>query len=128
MGYSAIIYIAALANIDQAQLEAARIDGANRFQIIRHIELPAIMGTIVMMFILNWGQLFSLGADKMLLLQTDLNLGASEILNTYIYKVGLVESQFGFSTAVGLFNTVVNFVCVITINLITKKFADQSIF
>lgn len=127
MGYSAIIYIAALAGIDQAQVEAAKIDGASRLQIIRHVEIPAIMNTIVIMFILQWGALFSLGADKMLLLQTDLNLGASEILSTYIYKVGLIEGQFGFSTAVNLFNTVVNLCCVLIINGVANKFTDNSI-
>ncbi len=128
MGYSAIIYIAALAGIDQEQLEAAKIDGASRFRIIRHIEIPAIADTIVIMFILSWGSLFSLGADKMLLLQTDLNLGASEILSTYIYKVGLLEAQFGFSTAVQLFNTMVNLCSLFLINGVAKKITGNSIF
>ncbi len=128
MGYSAIIYIAALANIDQEQLEAAKIDGASRFKIIRHIEIPAIMDTVIIMFILQWGALFSVGADKMLLLQTDLNLGASEILSTYIYKVGLLDAQFGFSTAVQLFNTLVNLFCLVVINGTAKKLTGNSIF
>lgn len=128
MGYSAIIYIAALAGIDQEQLEAAKIDGASRLKIIRHIEIPAIMDTVIIMFILSWGALFNIGADKMLLLQTDLNLGASEILSTYIYKVGLLEAQFGFSTAVQLFNTLVNLFCLVVINGTAKKLTGNSIF
>ncbi len=128
MGYSAVIYIAALAGIDQEQLEAAKIDGASRFKIIRHIEIPAILDTVVIMFILSWGALFNVGADKMLLLQTDLNLGASEILSTYIYKVGLLDAQFGFSTAVQLFNTLVNLFCLLVINTTAKKLTGNSIF
>lgn len=128
LGYSAIIYIAALINIDQEQLEAARIDGANRFRIIRHIELPALKDTIVIMLILTCGQMFSVGADKMLLLQTPLNLNASEVISTYVYKVGLVEGQFGFSTAVELFNTLVNISCLLVVNGIAKKLNGNSLF
>ena len=128
MGYNAIIYIAALAGIDQEQLEAAKIDGASRFKIIRHIELPAIKNTIVIMLILGWGRMFSLGADKMLLLQTDLNLNASEIISTYVYKVGLVQGQFGFSTAVELFNTAVNIVCLLIVNKLASKIGDSTLF
>ncbi len=128
LGYNAIIYIAALAGVDQEQMEAARIDGANRFQIIRHIELPAIKDTIVIMFILTCGSLFAVGADKMLLLQTNLNLGASEVISTYVYKVGLVDGQFSFSTAVELFNTVVNASILLIVNAITSKINGSSIF
>ncbi len=128
LGYNAIIYIAALAGVDQEQMEAARIDGANRFQIIRHIEIPAIKDTIVIMFVLTCGQLFAIGADKMLLLQTNLNLDASEVISTYVYKVGLVDGQFSFSTAVELFNTVVNASILLIVNGITSKINGSSIF
>lgn len=128
LGYGAIVYIAALAGIDQEQLEAARVDGANRLRIMWNIELPSIAGTVITMQILRWGQLFSVGADKMLLLQTSLNLGASEILSTYVYKVGLLDGQFGFSTAMNLFNTLINVGCLLTVNAAAKKFSDTSLF
>lgn len=128
LGYNAIIYIAALAAVDQEQLEAARIDGASRLKIIWHIELPAIANTIIIMLILGWGRIFALGADKMLLLQTPLNLGASEIISTYVYKVGLLEGQFGFSTAVDLFNTLINLGCLLVVNALANKYSENSIF
>ncbi len=128
LGYGAIIYIAALAGVDQAQLEAAKIDGASTVKIIWHIKLPAIAGTIITMQILRWGQLFAVGADKMLLLQNSLNLGASEILSTYVYKVGLLDGQLGFSTAVNLFNTTINIICLLIVNTVAKKVSDTSLF
>lgn len=128
LGYNAIIYIAALAGVDQEQIEAARIDGASRFKIIRHIELPAIKDTIIIMLILTCGSMFTVGADKMLLLQTDLNLGASEVISTYVYKVGLIEGQFSFSTAVELFNTLVNASILVIVNFVVKKLNGNSIF
>ncbi len=128
MGFDAIIYIAALSSVDQDQIEAAKIDGASRLKTIWHIELPSITNTIIIMLILSWGQIFALGADKMLLLQTPLNLGGSEIISTYVYKVGLLEGQFGFSTAVDLFNTMVNLTCLLIVNAIAKKYSDNSIF
>lgn len=128
MGYSAIIYIAALAGIDQEQLEAARIDGANRWRIIWHIEIPSLLDTIVILLILNCGQMFAVGSDKMLLLQTPLNYNASEILSTYIYKMGLLQAQFGFSTAIELFNTVVNVTSLLIVNFVAKKLNGNSLF
>ncbi|MBO5008468.1 MAG: sugar ABC transporter permease [Clostridia bacterium] len=128
LGYGAVIYIAALAGVDQAQLEAAKIDGCGRLRIIWHIELPAIAGTIITMQILRWGQLFNIGADKMLLLQNSLNLGASEVISTYVYKVGLLDGQFGFSTAVNLFNTIINIICLLIVNGAARKFSETSLF
>lgn len=128
MGYNAIIYIAALAAVDQEQLEAAKIDGAGRWKTIWHIELPSIANTIIIVLILSWGRIFSVGADRMLLLQTPLNLGASEIISTYVYKVGLIDGQFGFSTAVELFNTMVNLICLFVVNKLADKYSDNSIF
>ena len=128
IGYMMIIYVAGLQSVPEDMLEAARIDGANRFRIIRHIELPALKDTIVIMLILTCGQMFSVGADKMLLLQTPLNLNASEVISTYVYKVGLVEGQFGFSTAVELFNTLVNISCLLVVNGIAKKLNGNSLF
>ena len=127
-GYSAIIYLAALAGIDQEQLEAAKIDGASRMRIIWHIEIPALLDTIVILLIMGCGNMFAVGPDKMLLLQTPLNLGASEIITTYNYKTGLLQAQFGFSTAVSLFNTIVNICCLLIVNTICNKLNDSSLF
>lgn len=127
-GFSAVIYLAALSGIDQEQLEAAKIDGASRMKIIWHIEIPALISTIVIQLVLGCGSMFSVGPDKMLLLQTDLNKGASEIITTYNYRVGLIDQQFGFSTAVTLFNTCVNIVCLLVVNTICNKLSDTSVF
>lgn len=128
MGYSAVIYLAALSGIDMEQMEAAKIDGANRFRIIWNIELPAIAETVIIMLIMNFGNVFTVSADKMLLMQNSANLGASEVLTTYVYKVGLIDGQFGFSTAVNLFNTLVNVVCVLIVNKIAGAVSDTSLF
>lgn len=128
MGYGAIIYLAALAGVDQAQMEAAKIDGCNRLQVIWYIKIPAILPTIVTMQILRWGQLFSIGADKMLLIQTSQNLRTSEVLSTYVYKMGLQNMQYGFSTAVNLLNTAINIVCLLFVNALARKFSDSALF
>ena len=127
-GFSAIIYLAALSGIDQEQLEAAKIDGANRMRIIWHIEIPALISTIVIQLVLGCGSMFAVGPDKMLLLQTELNRGASEIISTYSYKTGLIKAQYGFSTAISLFNTIVNIICLVTVNTICNKLSDTSVF
>lgn len=128
MGYNAVIYISALSAVDQSQIEAAQIDGCGKLRIIWNIELPAISSTIITMLILAFGQAFSIGVDKMLLIQTDLNITASEVVSTYAYKSGLLNGQYGFSTAVDLFNTCVNFICLIFINTVSKKFSETSLF
>ena len=128
LGYNAIIYVAALSNIDQEQLEAARIDGAGRWKVIWYIELPTLADTIIIMLILSCGSMFAVGPDKMLLLQTSLNMDASEILSTYVYKIGLLGGQFGFSTAVSLFNTLVNLTFLLLVNGIMKKFSGNSVY
>jgi len=128
LGYSAVIYMAALSGVDQEQLEAARIDGANQLRIIWSIELPAISNTVIILLILTVGRIFSVGADKMLLIQNSANLGASEILSTYVYKVGILDAQFGFSTAVNLFNTLVNIICLLLVNWVSSKVSETSLF
>lgn len=127
-GYGAIIYLGALNSIDEEVLEAARIDGAGKWQQIRHIQIPLITSTIATMLILKMGNVMTLGAEKMLLLQTDLNIRSSEIISTYVYKTGIAGGQFGFATAVGLFQAVVNLLLVLLTNKLSKKFADTSIF
>ncbi|MGY5766500.1 ABC transporter permease [Brachybacterium sp. DNPG3] len=124
-GFSMIIYLAALTAIDPSLHEAARMDGANRFQRIRHIDIPGILPVISILFILAVGNIFNLGFEKVYLMQTDLNLPTSEVINTYVYKVGLQGAQFSYSAAIGLFNSVLNLLLLLTFNWVAKK-ADQS--
>ena len=126
-GYGAIVYIAALSGVDAALEEAAMIDGAGKLQRIWHIQLPTILPSVVTMLIMNMGQAFSIGADKMLLLQTDLNLAKSEIISTYVYKTGFLNTQYGFSTAVGVFQSITNLVVLLIVNKIAKKVTDISV-
>lgn len=127
-GYSAIIYIAALGNVDQSLVEASLIDGANRFQRIRIVEIPALKPIITIQLILAVGSIMSLGFDKVILMQNDLNLPVSEIISTYVYKRGLRDMQYSFATAVGLFNSVVNFILLFTANKLSKKFGETSLW
>lgn len=127
IGYGAIIYMGALSTVDEEQIEAAQIDGANKLQCIWHIQLPTILPTIATMLILNVGKMFNVGADKMLLMQTDLNLSASEILSTYTYKMGFQSYQYGFSTAIGLFQGIINLILLLSVNKISKKLTDVSV-
>ena len=115
-GYSAVIYIAALAGVSPELHEAAIVDGANRMQRIWHIDIPGILPTIVILLILRCGRVMSVGFQKAYLLQNDLNLEVSEIISTYVYKMGLQKGQYSLSTAVGLFNNVINFLLVISVN------------
>ncbi len=128
MGSSAVIYIAALASVDPQLIEAATIDGASKIKRIWHIDIPAILPTIVLLFIMSMGSMLSVGYEFVLLLQNDLNLSVSEILSTYVYKTGLQQSQFSFSTAVTLFNNVIGLFLVIASNFIAKKVGDIALF
>lgn len=127
-GWGAIIYFAALSGVDKTLLESAQVDGANRIQRMLHINLPVLKPTIVIMFILRCGQLLSVGYEKVYLLQTTTNLSASEVISTYVYKMGLEKSDFAFSTAVGLFNNIVNVVLLLIVNAIAKKTSESSLF
>lgn len=126
-GYSAVVYLGALSSVDEELMEASRIDGASKLQGIWYIQIPCIVPTVVTMFIMSMGNLFAMGADKMLLLQTDLNLSASEIISTYVYKTGVMQTQYGFSAAVGLFQNVINVTLLLIVNWICKKKLDTSI-
>lgn len=128
MGYSAVIYIAALSNVDPQLYEAAIIDGANRLQKIIHIDIPAILPTILLMLIMSLGNVMSIGAEKVYLMQNNLNLSTSEIISTYVYKIGLINGQFSLSTAVGLFNSVINFVLIVIVNTIARRLGDTSLW
>lgn len=126
-GWNSIIYIAALSGVNTELYDAAKVDGASRWQMIRHVELPALVPTIIIILILSMGGILSVGFEKTYLMQNPLNLGASEVIQTYVYKVGVQSNQISFSTAVGLFNNVINFVCLIVVNTIAKKKADISL-
>lgn len=127
-GYSSIIYIAALAGIDPTLYEAATVDGATKLQKIIHIDLPGIMPTAVIILIMNIGRLMNVGFEKVYLMQNSLNLSSSEIIATYVYKIGLVGGQFSFSTAVGLFNSVVNLALLVMVNQLAKKAGGNSLW
>lgn len=128
LGWNSIIYISALSSVSNDQVEAARIDGANRVDIIRHINIPSIMPTIVIMLILACGNILSVGFEKTFLLQKSLNLSRSQVISTYTYEVGLKSAQYSYSAAIGLFNTVVNFVMLIAVNAISRRVSDVSIW
>ena len=128
MGFNAIIYIAALTGISPDLYEAALIDGANKFQRVWYIDLPLIMPTVILMFILAVGNIMTIGYEKAWLMQAGGNTSVSEIISTYVYKTGLQSAQYSFATAVGLFNSVVNFIILVLANLVAKRTADISIF
>ncbi len=127
-GWSAIIYIAALAGISPDLYEAAQVDGANKWQRIWYIDIPGILPTIIMMLILEVGKVMNLGFQKAYLMQNAQNLAASEIISTYIYKVGLIDAQYSYSTAINLFNNLVNIILLVTVNWIAKKTTENSLW
>ena len=129
-GWGTIIYLAALSASDVEHHEAAMIDGASRFQRLIHIDIPVILPTMVIMLILNMGRLMNVGHDKVLLMQNNLNLQRSEVISTYVYKIGIATSMpnYSLSTAVGLFNSVVSLILVISVNRIAKKLTETSLW
>lgn len=128
MGWSAIIYMAALSGVDQQMHEAAIVDGASKLQRVLHIDLPSIIPTIAMLLILKMGGIMSLGFEKAFLLQNDLNLRSSQIISTYVYKLGLLDADYSFSTAVGLFNNVINVTLMVLANTFSKKVLKESLW
>ena len=128
MGWSSIIYISALSGVDYQLHEAAIVDGANKLQRIVHVDLPSIKPTIVMLLILQMGSLMSVGFEKVFLLQNTLNKQAASVISTYVYEVGLINSDYGYSTAIGLFNSVINMLLIVAANQICKKFTEESLF
>lgn len=108
--------------------EAARIDGANKLHIIWHIEIPSIMPTMVVLLIMNCGRVMSVGHEQILLLQNSLNSPTSEIISTYVYKMGLLNNDYGYSTAVGLFNSVVNLILLVAVNWISRRIGSSSLW
>lgn len=128
MGWNCIIYLAALSSVDLSLYEAAKIDGAGRLQLIRYVDIPAIMPTVGIMLIMNMGSVLNVGFEKVLLMQNPMNLSVSEVIATYTYRMGILGNQFSYTTAIGLFNTVVNFFFLVLANFISKKASDTSIF
>lgn len=128
MGFNSIIYVAALSGVDAEIYEAARLDGATKLKEIFHIDIPALLPTIMMMLILNIGSLLSVAHDKILLMQTGSNIMQTEIISTYVYKIGVVNTQYGYSTAIGLFNAVVNFSLLLAANYVSRRSTGSSLF
>jgi putative aldouronate transport system permease protein len=127
-GYGSIIYLAALSAVDMELYEAAKIDGASRLKMIWHIDLPSIMPTMVILLILNTGRIMSVGYELILLLQNTMNLSSSEIISTYTYRMGLLNHDFSYSTAIGLFNNIVNIVLLYAVNWIAGKLNETSLW
>jgi putative aldouronate transport system permease protein len=126
-GWGSIIYMAALSGVDSQLYDASKIDGANRFQTILHVEIPTIMPTIVIMLILSMGGILNVGFEKAYLMQNALNIQASEVISTYVYSIGIRSSQFSFGSAVGLFNTLINFTFLLLTNWVSRKVSDISL-
>ena len=128
LGYSSIIYIAALSGVDQQLYEAAAIDGAGRWKQTWNITLPAISSTIIIMLILKCGTLLSIGAEKIILIYNANIYETADVISTFVYRKGLQEFNYGYSTAVGMFNSVINFVLILVSNRLAKRFSDTNLF
>ena len=127
-GWSAIVYIAALSDIDPTYYEAATVDGAGRLRQVVHITIPCILSTVVMMLIIKVGNIMTIGFEKAYLMQTDTTRGVSEIISTYVYKRGMQDSDYSFATAVSLFNSTIGFVLVILCNKLSRRVSDYSMW
>ena len=127
-GFNSIIYVAALAGIDKTLYEAAEIDGANRFQRIMKVTIPGITDTIMIMLILRIGQMLSVGYEKTILLYNPQVYETADIISSFVYRKGLQEANYGYSTAVSLFNSVINFALLVTANAISQKYTESGLF
>lgn len=127
-GWGAIIYISALSGIDQEQYEAARVDGASRFQQLRYITIPGLVPTIITMLIINSGHILSVGYEKVFLMQNNANLMVSEVISTYVYRQGIESGNYSYSAAVGLFNSAINFAMLVIVNKICKSTTENSLW
>ncbi|WP_298471586.1 ABC transporter permease subunit [Psychrobacillus sp. FSL K6-4046] len=128
LGWSSIIYLAALAGINPELHEAAEVDGASKLQRILHINIPGIFPTIVVLLILNIGSFMSVGFEKVLLLQNSLNSETSDVIQTYVYQAGLLEGQYSFAAAIGLFDSIINIALLITFNYVARKTSNNSLW
>ena len=127
MGWDTIVYTAALSAVSPDLHEAAMLDGASRFKRVLHVDLPTILPTIGIMLIMRCGSILTVGYEKVYLMQSDLNLSVSEIISTYIYKTGIGKGEFSFGAAVDLFNSVINCILLVSVNLITRKISEGEV-
>ena len=127
-GWNTIIYLAALTSVNPELYEAAIVDGATKLQRIKHIDIPAILPTIVITLIFACGGIMNVGFEKVFLMQNSLNREVSDVIATYVFEQGLIRAQYSYSTAIGLFNTIVNIILLITVNKIAKKLTDTSLW
>ena len=128
-GWGTIIYLAALSGVDPSQHEAAIVDGASRFQRCLYVDLPVVIPTMVILLIMDTGRVMSLGFEKVYLMQNDLNISASEIISTYVYKIGLTgAADYSYSTAISLFNSVINLILIMLTNMFSKKVSGSGLF
>ena len=127
-GFQAIIFLAALSAVDTSLREAAFCDGANKLQIIRHVDLPWIMPTVAILFIMRLGDLLTIGFEKVLLMQNDLNISTMEVVSTYVFRAGIRQTQYDYATAVGLLETVVNFGILVLANRLARRFGQASLW
>jgi putative aldouronate transport system permease protein len=127
-GWDSIIYIAALSSISPSFYEAATVDGATNLQKIRYIDIPMLIPTVVILLIMRVGGLMNLGFEKVYLMQNDLNLASSEVIATYVYKIGVINTQYSYSAAINLFSTIVNFILLISMNQISKRASENSLW
>jgi len=130
MGYNSIIYVAALAGVDPELHEAAQIDGASRFKRVLHIDFPTILPTASVLLIMSAGRIMTVGFEKVYLMQNPLNISASEVITTYVYKVGLgtATTDFSYGTAIGLFNSLINLILIVLVNQLAKRWGETSLF
>lgn len=127
VGWDSILYIATLSSVDPSLYEAATMDGAGKWKKMLHVDVPALMPTVTIMLILRMGSVMSVGFEKVYLLQNTLNSSTSEIISTYVYKMGLISNQYSLSSAIGLFNNVINLALLLLVNAISKKISDTSL-
>lgn len=128
IGFGSIIYLAALTNIDQEQYEAARIDGANKWQQTIHVTLPGIIPTIMTMLIMRMGNVMSVGYEKVMLLYNSQVYETADVISTYVYRIGILQTDFGYSTAIGLFNSAINLVILLAANKLSKKMTETALW
>jgi putative aldouronate transport system permease protein len=127
-GWGSIIYMAALAGVDQELYEAATIDGANKWKQVFHVTIPSIMPTIVIMLILRCGKIMDVGSEKILLLYTPVTYETADVISTFIYRKGLLDMSYSYSAAVGLFNSIINFILLVSVNRISRKLSESSLW
>ncbi len=127
-GYSAVIYLAALSGVNTELYDAALVDGTSKLQRIWHIDLPCIMPTIVTLLVLYTGQILSVGFEKIYLMQSGINLSQSEVISTYVYKLGVQNNNYSMAAAVGLFNSIINFIMLILCNFVSKRISEIGVW